>query len=109
MAAGPWKHALPRATSRRVSLTFRKVGTATRERFQAIREASSEAQEARRVRRLAAKEARGRRPKEDGQPALNFREIEQGCSPAPCVPWVGAALEWKWRMRGQILGGRHNQ
>ena len=62
-AAGPaWKHALPRATARRVSLTFRKLGAAKREYFEAIRAASAEAAEARRARRREEKEARGWRP-----------------------------------------------
>ena len=63
VAAGPtWKHALPAATDRRISLTFRKLGAARRAAFDEIRLASAEAAEARRERRLRAKEARGWRP-----------------------------------------------
>jgi hypothetical protein len=62
-AAGPHiKHALPRATAQRISLTFRKLGAARREAFASIRLASAEAAAARRERRLCAKEAR-RRPR----------------------------------------------
>ena len=36
-AAGPsWQHALPRATARRVSLTFRRLSEPTRARFAAL-------------------------------------------------------------------------
>ena len=43
-AAGPTcRHALPRATAARISLTFRRLGRATRERFEASRLASLEA------------------------------------------------------------------
>jgi hypothetical protein len=61
-AANPCKHALPRATSRRISLTFRRVSVATRARFLAIHVASREAAIARRARRLEAKMARGWQP-----------------------------------------------
>ena len=44
IAAGPdWKHALPTATDKRVSLTFRRVSAARRAAFDAIRQASAEA------------------------------------------------------------------
>lgn len=60
-AAGPTcRHALPRATSERISLTFRRLGCATRHRFEAIRLASDEAGRAKAERRRAAKLARGR-------------------------------------------------
>ena len=63
-AAGPsWKHALPKASARRVSLTFRKLGAAKGAEFASIRNASAEAAAARRARRALAKEARGRRPR----------------------------------------------
>ena len=63
-AAGPsWKHALPKTTARRVSLTFRKLGAARRDEFASIRTASAEAAAARKARRALAKEAKGRRPR----------------------------------------------
>jgi len=61
LAAGPTcRHALPRATSQRISLTFRRLGRETRDRFEAIRVASAEAASARAERRRQAKTARGR-------------------------------------------------
>ena len=62
-AAGPsCKHALPRATLPRVSLTFRRLSDETRERFEQIQRASAEAAVARQARRVEAKLARGWRP-----------------------------------------------
>ena len=62
-AAGPaWKHALPCATERRVSLTFRRLSAERWAAFEQVKQASAEAAAARRERRLAAKEARGWRP-----------------------------------------------
>ncbi|KAL1508060.1 hypothetical protein AB1Y20_007656 [Prymnesium parvum] len=84
LAAGPWKHALPRATRRRVSLTFRKLGAESRARFEAIRQASAEAAEARRARCLAKKALRGRKPRVVAGEA-------------------GARLLWAWTMREHIL------
>ena len=47
-AAGPvCKHALPRATARRVSLTFRRVSDATRQKLEALDAAAAEAASAR--------------------------------------------------------------
>lgn len=79
-AAGPTcRHALPRATHARVSLTFRKLGRATRERFEAIRAASDEAARARADRRRQAKLARGRvlRPGADRPPPV---DVPVGCA-----------------------------
>ena len=62
-AAGPvCKHALPRATARRVSLTFRRVSAATRQKLEALDAAAAEAASARAARRRARKLERGRVP-----------------------------------------------
>lgn len=71
-AAGPpCMHAIECATARRVSLTFRKLGAATRARFAAEREAAAASGNARRERRRAKKLARGWRPPpgRGGEPA----------------------------------------
>ena len=65
-AADSWMHALPRATARRVSLTFRRLSEPTRARFAALQEAADAAGIARRERRLEAKLARGWRPRPTG-------------------------------------------
>eukprot|EP00928_Gymnodinium_smaydae_P054672 TRINITY_DN38402_c0_g1_i1.p1 TRINITY_DN38402_c0_g1~~TRINITY_DN38402_c0_g1_i1.p1 ORF type:complete len:278 (-),score=57.87 TRINITY_DN38402_c0_g1_i1:12-845(-) len=60
-AAGPTcRHALPTATERRVSLTFRRLGRETRERFDEIRRASEEATRAKIERRQRARALRTR-------------------------------------------------
>ena len=62
-AAGPLcKHALPMASGRRISLTFRRLGAATRAHIQTVRDQAAAAAEARRQRRREKKEARGRHP-----------------------------------------------
>lgn len=61
-AADEMRHALPRATSRRVSLTFRRLSDATRAHLEALREASTESKAARFERRRREKEAKGRVP-----------------------------------------------
>ena len=86
-AAGPTcRHALPRATGERISLTFRRLGRATRDRFEAIRLASDEAGRAKAERRRAAKLARGRVLLPPGQqtparPPGSRVHADAGCTP----------------------------
>lgn len=100
LAAGPTcRHALPRATSQRISLTFRRLGRETRDRFEAIRAASAEAASARAERRRQAKAARGRvaaggdacrlrATREGGANASDADDGEEsGSSPAPAPSW----------------------
>ena len=62
-AAGPTcQHALPSATEERLSLTFRKLGRTTLDRFQNIRDEAEASRRARRARRAQAKLDRGRTP-----------------------------------------------
>ena len=94
-AAGPRvKHALPRASDKRVSITFRRLGRKKADEFESIREASAAAALAKRERRIQAKEAKGHTRKEDADAAAaaaSSRRSEEQDDAAS--PWEAAPSE----------------
>ena len=97
-AAGPRvKHALPRASDKRVSITFRRLGRKKAGEFESIREASAAAALAKRERRIQAKEAKGHTRKEDADAAAaaaaaaSSRRSEEQDDAAS--PWEAAPSE----------------
>jgi alkylated DNA repair dioxygenase AlkB len=69
VAANAWKHALPRASARRVSLTFRRLSDEARAHLQRLREDYLVSSTERQERRRRAKQERGRVPLDRAPPA----------------------------------------
>jgi hypothetical protein len=88
-SAGPAKHALPRATNPRVSLTFRQLSAETAEAFEAVRLASVEAKAAKGARKLEKKRAKGYKPRAEYERERERLSIADSID-GTCTPLVGS-------------------